>query len=160
MYHKLRAVFKVLAEYRYPPLLLWAVDWTEVDTASQGKNCIHARIPGTIIQNYPAGAVGSDRLGCSKYNCTDKGSLLMDLIGVISGGCCQCFVSVGIHSCASLLLPEGRERKYAVISHLQSVEVAEFKLDISRFLHHGGQTAESRKEREQVSQNYRVEELW
>eukprot|EP00268_Persea_americana_P023016 TRINITY_DN22733_c0_g1_i2.p1 TRINITY_DN22733_c0_g1~~TRINITY_DN22733_c0_g1_i2.p1 ORF type:complete len:159 (+),score=19.05 TRINITY_DN22733_c0_g1_i2:521-997(+) len=86
----------------------------------QGKNCLHARIPGTIIQHYPAGAVGSDRLGCSKYNCTDKGSLLMDLIGVISGGCCQCSVSVGIHSCASLLLPEGRERKYAVISHLQS----------------------------------------
>lgn len=110
-----------------------------------GKNCIYARIPGTIIQNYPAGAVGSERLGCSKYNCTDKGSLLIDLIGVISGGCCQCFVSVGIHSCASLLLPEGRERKYAVISHLQSVEVAEFKLDIFKFLHHGGQTAKSRK---------------
>lgn len=135
----------------------------------QGKNCIHARKPGTIIQHYPAGtsiqhypagAVGSDWLGCSKYNCTDKGSLLMDLIGVISGGCCQCFVSVGIHSCASLLLPEGRERKYAVISHLQSVEVAELKLDIARFLHHGGQTAKSRKEREQVSQNYQVEELW
>jgi len=41
---------------------------------------------------------GSDELGCSKYNCTHRGSLLIDLIGVSSGGCCHCLVSVGIHS--------------------------------------------------------------
>lgn len=57
--------------------------------------------------------MGSDKLGCSKYNCTDKGSLLMDFIGVMSGGCCHCFVSVGIHIGAeSLLEPAlGRPRK-------------------------------------------------
>lgn len=54
----------------------------------------------------------SDKLGCSKYNCKHRGSLLIDLIGVISGGCCHCFVSVGIHNSASLLVPvSGRDRK-------------------------------------------------
>lgn len=30
----------------------------------------------------------------------------MDLMGVITGGCCHCLVSVGIHDFASLLVPE------------------------------------------------------
>lgn len=56
--------------------------------------------------------IDSDKLGCSKYNCKHRGSRLIDLIGVISGGCCHCFVSVAIHKSASLLVTvSGRDRK-------------------------------------------------
>lgn len=65
----------------------------------------------------------SEKLGCSRYNCRFKGSLFIDLIGVINGGCCHCCVFVGIHDSESLLVPTwGREWKYAVISHLQPVK--------------------------------------
>jgi hypothetical protein len=53
----------------------------------------------TTIQGF-----GSDELACSRYNCTHTGSLLIDLIGVSSGGCCHSLVSDGIHSSASLLV--------------------------------------------------------
>ena len=50
-------------------------------TSLKVHTCIYA-----VLLYFPIQGFGSDKLGCSMYNCTHKGSLLIDLIGVRRGG--------------------------------------------------------------------------
>lgn len=72
---------------------------------------VDKRILSEIYLPYTQPSCGSVGLGCSRYNWSDKGLLLIDFTGVIEGQCCHCFVSVGIHATPSLLPPCGIDQK-------------------------------------------------